>query len=210
MLVALSSLAGSVASSPRQAHAPHRAHVEVSFPSNVPHRRFWACSFWPQRICNPLWRSKLSCSRRPSVLSTRPLTPCTPLEAFWGERKLRWVCSPGRLPIHWFRLMLAKWARAKRAFMDVSLRTLGWARRSRLRSFKSCSSRVVMPPSVDEVRSDSHVISDVASPPSQALFFEKSCDVDVAVSLSPESKRHVVPIGVGVAKSDNRARRCRR
>jgi hypothetical protein len=65
---------------------------------------------------------------------------------------------------------------------------------------ESCGD-VVMPPSVDEVQSDSHVISDTASPPSQALGFEKSCDFDVAVSLSPESDRHVVPIGVGVAES---------
>jgi hypothetical protein len=60
---------------------------------------------------------------------------------------------------------------------------------------------VVMPPSVDEVRSDSHEILDVASPLSQVLGFERSGVVDVDVSLSSGSERQVVPLGVVVAKS---------
>jgi hypothetical protein len=63
---------------------------------------------------------------------------------------------------------------------------------------------VVVPPSVEELRSGSHEIS--AVPPSieevsQALGIEKSGDIDVAVSLSPGSDRHVVPIGDVVVKS---------
>jgi hypothetical protein len=65
---------------------------------------------------------------------------------------------------------------------------------------ESCGD-VVMPPPVDEVKSGSHEISDLASPPSQALDFEKSVIVDAVVSLSPESYRQVVPSGVGIAKS---------
>jgi hypothetical protein len=42
---------------------------------------------------------------------------------------------------------------------------------------------VVMPPSVEKVRSYSHEIFVLASPPSQALSFEKSGVVDVVVSL---------------------------
>jgi hypothetical protein len=50
---------------------------------------------------------------------------------------------------------------------------------------------MVMPPSVDEVGSDLHEFSDVASPPSHALGFERSGAVDVVVSLSPESDMQV-------------------
>jgi hypothetical protein len=57
---------------------------------------------------------------------------------------------------------------------------------------------VLTPPSVEEVRSDSHVSSDVASP--TCLGFEK-CDVVDAVSLSLDSDRQMVPIDDGVPKS---------
>ena len=60
---------------------------------------------------------------------------------------------------------------------------------------------VVMSPSAEEVRSDSHEILAVACPPSQVLGFEKSGVVDAAVSLSPESGRQVVLMGDGAAKS---------
>ena len=63
------------------------------------------------------------------------------------------------------------------------------------------SGDVVMPPSANEARPDSLEISTMASPPGQALGFERSGVVDAAVSLSHESSRHVVPIGDGVAKS---------
>jgi hypothetical protein len=42
----------------------------------------------------------------------------------------------------------------------------------------------------------------MASPLSQALGFEKSCVVDVAVSLSHESGWHVVSIGDGLLSQD--------
>jgi hypothetical protein len=48
---------------------------------------------------------------------------------------------------------------------------------------------VVMPPSVDEARFDSHEILDVASSPSRALGFERSGVVDVDVSLLSGSER---------------------
>jgi hypothetical protein len=59
----------------------------------------------------------------------------------------------------------------------------------------------VMPSSVEEVRSHSHEISVVASPPSETLGFEKSGVVGVDVSLSFESGGHVVPIADEVARS---------
>jgi hypothetical protein len=67
--------------------------------------------------------------------------------------------------------------------------------------FLELSGSVVMPPSIEEVRSDSHEISVVASPPSQSHSFEKSGVVDVAASLSPESDKHVISFGDDVAKS---------
>jgi hypothetical protein len=60
---------------------------------------------------------------------------------------------------------------------------------------------VVMCRSIEEVRSDLHGISAGASPPSQALGFEKICVVDAAVSSSPVSSRRLVPIVDGVVKS---------
>jgi hypothetical protein len=44
------------------------------------------------------------------------------------------------------------------------------------------------------------MFSDVASPPCQTLWFEKCSVVDVAVSLSPEYGRQMVPIDGGDAK----------
>jgi hypothetical protein len=58
---------------------------------------------------------------------------------------------------------------------------------------------VLTPPSVEEVRPDSHVSSDVASP--TCLGFEKCDVVDAAVSLSLDSDRQMVPIDDGVPKS---------
>jgi hypothetical protein len=58
---------------------------------------------------------------------------------------------------------------------------------------------VLTPPSVEEVRPGSHESSNVVSPP--CLGFEKCDVVDVAVSLSPESDRQMVPIDDGVPKS---------
>jgi hypothetical protein len=63
------------------------------------------------------------------------------------------------------------------------------------------SSGVVMPPSVEEVRSDPHEILGVASPLSETLGFKKSGVVVVDVSLSIESGGHVVPISDEVARS---------
>ncbi|KAK1601703.1 hypothetical protein QYE76_018397 [Lolium multiflorum] len=60
---------------------------------------------------------------------------------------------------------------------------------------------VVMCCSIEEVRSDLHGISVVASPSNQALGFEKICVVDVAVSSSSVSSRRLVPIADGVVKS---------
>jgi hypothetical protein len=54
---------------------------------------------------------------------------------------------------------------------------------------------VVTPLSVKEVRSNSHKISIVASPPSQTLAIQKSGVVNNVDSISLESSRHVVPIG---------------
>jgi hypothetical protein len=60
------------------------------------------------------------------------------------------------------------------------------------------SGDVVMPPSIEEVRFDPHEILAAPSPPSWAPCFEKD---GVVVALSRESDMHVVPFGVGVAKS---------
>jgi hypothetical protein len=57
-----------------------------------------------------------------------------------------------------------------------------------------------MPPFINEVRSDSHEILDVASPSSLSLGFEMRDVVDVGGSLSPEFDRNMIPIGVGVSK----------
>jgi hypothetical protein len=58
---------------------------------------------------------------------------------------------------------------------------------------------VLTPPSVEEVRPDSHESSDVTSPP--CLGLEKCDIVDAAVSLSPEFDRQVGPIGDEVSES---------
>jgi hypothetical protein len=63
------------------------------------------------------------------------------------------------------------------------------------------SGGVVLPPSVEEVRFDSHEISATPSRSSHALGFDKGGVVDVDVPLSPEFDGHVVPTGDGVAKS---------
>jgi hypothetical protein len=63
------------------------------------------------------------------------------------------------------------------------------------------SGGVVTHPSIGKVRSGSHEISVVTSPPSQTLCFEKSGVADAYVSLLSESDRHVVHIRDGVAKS---------
>lgn len=60
---------------------------------------------------------------------------------------------------------------------------------------------VLSPPSVEEVRPNSHESLDVVSPPCQALAFEKCGVGDVGVSLSSESGTQVVSIADGVAKS---------
>jgi hypothetical protein len=60
---------------------------------------------------------------------------------------------------------------------------------------------VLTPPPVEEVRPGSHKFSDVASPPCEALAFEKCGDIDASVSLSAESGRQVVHIHDTVAKS---------
>lgn len=66
---------------------------------------------------------------------------------------------------------------------------------------------VQITPELHELCGDSSVVFpsalglDGASPPSQSLGFEKSGVVGAAVSLSPESCRHMVPFGDGVAKS---------
>jgi hypothetical protein len=101
----------------------------------------------------------------------------------FGAAKPHWVGSPERLPILWLCLMLEKWARAERAFMVVSLLMLGLV----MPELMELCRGVVVPPSVEELRSGSHEIS--AVPPSieevsQALGIEKSGDIDVVVSLS--------------------------
>jgi hypothetical protein len=60
---------------------------------------------------------------------------------------------------------------------------------------------VLSPPSVEEVRPNSHESLDVVSPPCQAVAFEKCGAGDAAVSLSSESGSQVVSIGDGVAMS---------
>jgi hypothetical protein len=59
---------------------------------------------------------------------------------------------------------------------------------------ESCD-RVVRPSSFEEVRSSSHEISVVSSPPSHAFALEKSDVVDDAVSLLHVSGRHVILFG---------------
>jgi hypothetical protein len=59
----------------------------------------------------------------------------------------------------------------------------------------------VLPLSVEQVKVDSLEISVVHSPPSQAIDFEESGDVDCVASPSPECIGHVAPIGDVVATS---------
>jgi hypothetical protein len=95
--------------------------------------------------------------------------------------------------------------------MVVSLLVLGPDRRSRGPDRRSRGSGravmsellelcggMVVPPSIEEVRTGSHEISVVANSLSQALGFEKSGHINAAVYLSHESGMHVVSFGVGL------------
>ena len=211
-----------VASAPRQAHAPSHAQAEVSLPSNVPPpsnvplRRSWAsvvsgpvgslapadlqpvlekhADFLQEAIC-PLhevvdslhsWLLALGgfLERAEAALARLSLASADPL------------VLPDAGEVGASRVGLGCFSPRARATSAVSAPVM----HIMPELLESCGD-VVMPPSVNEARSDSHEISTLASPPCQALGFERSGVVDAAISLSPESGRHVVPIGDGVAKS---------
>ena len=219
----LSVLDGPAASAPRQALAPCRAQVEASLPSNVPPpsnvplRRSWASvvsgpigSLAPadlqpvlekhadflQEAIRPLhevvdslhgWLLALGgfLERAEAALARLSLAPTDPLVLPDAGK-----VGASRVGLHGCFSPRARVTSAVSAPVMQIMPGL----------LESCGD-VVMPPSVKEARSDSHEISTLASPPCEALGFERSGVVDVAVSLSPESSRHVVPIGDGVAKS---------
>jgi hypothetical protein len=128
-----------------------------------------------------------------------------PAASDWGflERaeaalgRLSWT-----LTILCFYLMLAKWARAQRAFMVASLLMLGRDRWSRLRSCKSCLMELCGGCGYTSFCRGSEVwlVQDLACGFFAVRRFEKSGLIDAAVSISPEPSKHVFPIGDEVAK----------
>ncbi|KAK1662151.1 hypothetical protein QYE76_050310 [Lolium multiflorum] len=211
----LSLLADLVASSPSQAKAPHRAQVEVSLPSDVPHRRSWA-SVVSAPVSSLASTDMQSAMEKPAEFfqeAVRPLQEAIVSLHGWmlaiGGFLERAEAVLGRLSqtpvdplvppnvgkvgtsgegLHGcFSPRATVCSAIKAPVMQIMPELL-----------ELCGG-VVTPPPVEEVRLGSHRLSDPASPPCQAP--EKCVAVDVAVSPSPESGRQVVLIGDGVAKS---------